>query len=249
MAAPEKRSRAQEDLCCQHFLSFFRASQCDRCMTCFAATGKRGLDALTHLDLPQVETGGRAVASINPSSPSGTSGSSSSSSSASDSIAGLWAPGSAGLGHLTTPAATVRQPGDASGQGHGSSFKELNPEPLPGLTLLQGMVVLGPQGARREEYSRAASKSKPAQGSAVPGGMTAGIGELLAQPAQECCVSTAALLAQMPIMHTSRERPCHHDASDSRLLIASSMIAVRGMESEQLVALGSGHYSKGDLSM
>lgn len=161
-------------------------------MTCVCCTGKRGLDALSHLDLPQVETGGRAVASINPSSPPGTS--SSGSSSASDSIAGLWSPGSAGLGHLTTPAATVRQPGDASGQGQGSSFKELNPEPLPGLTLLQGMVVLGPQGVRREEYSRPASKSKPAQGSAVPGGMTAGIGELLAQPAQQCCVSIVALL-------------------------------------------------------
>lgn len=52
-------------------------------------------------------------------------------------------------------------------------------EPLPGLMLLQGMVVVGPRGeARREVYSRAASRSKQlSDGASVTGGMTAGVGK------------------------------------------------------------------------
>lgn len=76
-------------------------------------------------------------------------------------------------------------------QGLGST--EPNFGPLPGLLLLQGMVVSGPQGQRREQYSRAASRSKATGwgGATGLGNKTAGIGEL---PRLQASCAIAALL-------------------------------------------------------
>jgi hypothetical protein len=54
---------------------------------------------------------------------------------------------------------------------------ELKPEALPGLTLLQGLAVVGPGGVRREEYSKRASRSKLSGAAGAADEMTAGVGE------------------------------------------------------------------------
>lgn len=119
------------------------------CIACPAPllAGKRGLEALSHLDLQ----------------PSPTPTSKAGSTPTGQSLAGLWAPGSANLGSL---------------QGLGNTADSQNPEALPGLMLLQGMVVTGAQGHRREQYSRAASRGGGG-GSGPTGNKTAGIGEAL----------------------------------------------------------------------
>jgi hypothetical protein len=128
--------------------------------------GKRGLEALSHLDLSApTPAGSQAPSTLTNSSSSSIRSASSSNAGANaanagQGLAGLWTPGSANLGVL-----------------QGSGGTELHPEPVPGLLLLQGMVVTGPQGQRREEYSRATSRSKGTGGGGATGNKTAGIGE------------------------------------------------------------------------
>lgn len=149
------------------------------------SSGKRGLDALSHINLPPPSSGGRAVATITTgSSPTPNSNAANSTSTNTPGIAGVWGPGSANLGVPPTPvgggtASSTSGSAGAKAAGQGlSEMTELSSEPLPGLTLLQGMVVMGAGAARREEYSRPASRSKPkSEGAALTGGMTAGVGE------------------------------------------------------------------------
>jgi hypothetical protein len=98
----------------------------------------------------------------------------------------LWTPGNPNLGAFVNPEYSAPrfqpQSGGANGSSTGSGVAtsrnadsmtaDVASGPLPGLTLLQGMAVVGPQGRRTEEYSRPASRSKPGGGS----GVTAGIG-------------------------------------------------------------------------
>lgn len=123
-------------------------------------TGKRGLEALSHIHTPPNSRDSSATSSL-PDAP--------------QQAAGLWTPGSASLGVL-----------------QGSAGTQPNPHEVPGLILLQDMVVAGPQGVRNEQYSRPASRSKAQQGSSSGSAGTAvtpGIGEALPDKQVVCAAA------------------------------------------------------------
>lgn len=142
------------------------------CTLCFP--GKRGLGALALLNLPPPSPGGRTGPPSSSNAPQG------------NTTPDLWTPGNPNLGAFVNPEYSAPrfqpQSGGATGSSTGSGLAtsrtadsmtaDVAAEPLPGLTLLQGMAVVGPGGRRTEEYSRPASRSKPGGGS----GVTAGIG-------------------------------------------------------------------------